>query len=39
MIGAKKQLIVMWNINDLEWKEYLANNNICYYIQYYMAMG
>ncbi len=29
----------MWNIDDLEWREYLANNIICYYIQYYKPHG
>lgn len=29
----------MWNIDDLKWKEYLANNTICYYIQYYKSRG
>jgi hypothetical protein len=29
---TKNQFISMWAIDDLEWKEYLASNIMCYYI-------
>jgi hypothetical protein len=35
MFGAhiiKKQLLAMWKIEDLEWREYLVYNIICGYI-------
>jgi hypothetical protein len=28
----ESQFLAMWAIDDLEWKEYLAYNIVCYYI-------
>jgi hypothetical protein len=27
----------MWAVDDLEWKEFLAYNIVCYYIQYHQV--
>ncbi len=38
MLGAhitESQLLFMWAIDDLEWREYLAYNIVCCYIQYH----
>jgi hypothetical protein len=38
MLGThitEDQFFSMWAINDLEWKEYLAYNIVCCYIQYH----
>jgi len=29
----------MWKIEDLEWREYLAYNIICCYMQYHELLG
>ncbi len=36
---TKKQLLTMWKIENLEWREYLAYNIICGYIQYNEPKG
>ncbi len=36
---TKAQFLVMWVIDDLEWREYLAYNIVCYYIQYHQLEG
>jgi hypothetical protein len=32
---TKRQFLSMWTIDDLEWREYLTYNIVCYYIQYH----
>jgi len=42
MLGAhitKNQFLSMWAIDDLEWREYLTYNIMCYYIQYHQPRG
>ncbi len=42
MLGAhikKSQFLSMWAKDDLEWREYLAYNIICCYIQYHQPRG
>lgn len=33
------QFLSMWVIDDLEWKEYLTYNIVCYYIQQHQPRG
>ncbi len=35
----RKWFFVMWKIDNLEWREYLTYNIICYYIQYHEPRG
>jgi hypothetical protein len=42
MLGAhitNNQFLSMWTIDDLEWREYLTYNIMCYYIQYHQPRG
>jgi hypothetical protein len=42
MFGAhitKKQFLVMWKIEDLEWRKYLTYSIICGYIRYNEPKG
>jgi len=42
MLGShitEKQFLVMWKIENLEWKEYLTCSIICGYIQYNELKG
>ncbi len=42
MLGAhiaEDQFLAMWAIDDMEWKEYLAYNIVCCYIQYHQPRG
>lgn len=42
MLGAhitESQFLSMWAIDNLEWREYLAYNIICCYIQYHQPRG
>jgi hypothetical protein len=42
MLGThiiESQFLSMWVIDYLKWKEYLAYNIVCYYVQYHQPRG
>jgi hypothetical protein len=42
MLGTNitnNQFLSIWAVDDLEWREYLANNIICCYIQHHQLRG
>jgi hypothetical protein len=42
MLGAhiiESHFLSMWAIDDMEWREYLTYNIVCYYIQYQQPRG